>query len=172
MNSSKIGAIVAIGLALALVTVTGAFTLQPTATSAANGPASAPATEPAGQTKLSDQAESMRQAFGQRESTYQQQIDQVTKLLADRQATYQAQLQELTTRLQTGQTRVNTLATQEQALQQQLAQLQAARNERLGLYKSQLAGAQAEYNARFAQYTTQLQDAQAKLAEANALLGR
>ena len=89
-----------------------------------------------------------------------------------RQTAYAQQLAELDAR------RTALVAGLEQAegqaaeVAQQVATVQAARTERLGVYQAQLQQAQAEYDARYGAMAQQLAEAEAKLAEANAILGR
>lgn len=94
------------------------------------------------------------------------------QLVQERQAAYQAQLDELSRRIESGNALVEALTADEQALQQQLAQLQQARGQRAAAYQTQMDAIGAEYAARFAQYAGQLQEAQVLLAEANVQLGR
>lgn len=93
-------------------------------------------------------------------------------LVRQRESAYQAQLDELTRRIQAGQERVAALAGQEQAINDQLAQLEQTRQERAASYQSQLSTLQEQYNQRFAQYAAQLQEVQSRLAQAKALLGQ
>lgn len=99
-------------------------------------------------------------------------VSQVEDLVRQREAAYRAQLDELTRRIQSGQEQVAALASQEQALADQVAQLEQARQERAASYQGQLGTLQEQYGQRFAQYAAQLQEIQARLAEANALLGK
>lgn len=133
--------------------------LRPTATVATTAAQAGPAVPP-------------QPAIVQREAVYLQEIAATSRLLQERQTVYQAQLDEMANRLQGGQAALDTLAAQEAALQQQLAQLQSARRARLDSYASQLAAARAAYQERFDLMGAQLQEVQAKLAEANAILGR
>lgn len=97
---------------------------------------------------------------------------QADGLVRQRAAAYQAQLDELTRRIQIGQERVTALGGQEQALNEQLAQLEQTRQERAASYQSQLGALQEQFNQRSAQYTAQLQEIQSRLAEAKVLLGQ
>jgi hypothetical protein len=85
-----------------------------------------------------------------------------------REAQMQAQLSRLTALI------AGLVQAEDQAAEiaEQVATVQAARNERLGVYQAQLQQAQAEYDTRYAAMVQQLVDAEAKLGEANAILGR
>ena len=93
-------------------------------------------------------------------------------LVRQRDAAYGAQLDELTRRIQAGQEQVAALASQEQALGDQLAQLEQTRQDRAASYQGQLGTLQEQYGQRFAQYAAQLQEIQSRLAEARTLLGQ
>ena len=97
---------------------------------------------------------------------------QVDNLVRQREAAYRAQLDELTRRIQGGQEQIATLASQEQLLADQLAQLEQTRQERAASYQGQLGTLQEQYGQRFAQYAAQLQEVQSRLAQAKALLGQ
>ena len=97
---------------------------------------------------------------------------QVDDLVRQREAAYQAQLDELTRRVMAGQEHVAALASQEQALSAQLAQLEPTRQDRAASYQGQLGTLQEQYGQRFTQYAAQLQEIQSRLAQARALLGQ
>jgi hypothetical protein len=99
-------------------------------------------------------------------------VGQVDDLVRQREAAYGAQLDELTRRIQAGQEQVAALASQEQALRDQLAQLEQTRQDRAASYPGQLGTLQEQYGQRFAQYAAQLQEIQSRLAQARTLLGQ
>lgn len=99
-------------------------------------------------------------------------VGQANDLVRQREAEYRAQLDELTRRIQAGQEQVTALASQEQAISDQLAQLEQERQDRAASYQSQLGTLQEQYRQRFAQYAAQLQEVQSRLAQAQALLGQ
>lgn len=109
---------------------------------------------------------------GAPESEVQVTTSQVDDLVRQREAAYGAQLNELTRRIQAGQEQVAALASQEQALGDQLAQLEQTRQDRAASYQGQLGTLQEQYGQRFAQYAAQLQEIQSRLAEARTLLGQ
>ena len=165
MKTRKIGFWLAGSVVAGLLVAFGLFALQPTASAAPSPQGDAQATL----TVITD-ADQARQR--QVEAAYAEQLTQVQQALAERKAVYDGQLQEMNNRVATGQTQVRALADQEQAIQQQIAQLYNARLERQAAYATQLAAARQEYDQRLAQLAAQLQEAQARLAEARTLLGQ
>jgi chromosome segregation ATPase len=117
-------------------------------------------------------AEPAQPGQGAPASEVQVTASQVDDLVRQREAAYGAQLDELTRRIQAGQEQVAVLASQEQALGNQLAQLEQTRQDRAASYQGQLDTLQAQYGQRFAQYAAQLQEIQSRLAQARALLGQ
>lgn len=97
---------------------------------------------------------------------------QADDLVRQREAAYGAQLDELTRRIQAGQEQVAALASQEQALGDQLAQVEQMRQDRAASYQGQIGTLQEQYGQRFAQYAAQLQEIQSRLAQARTLLGQ
>ncbi len=128
----------------------------------------------AGSTAVTVESEAAEEvaAYQAREAQMQAQLGQLADALGARQTAYAQQLAELDAR------RTALVAGLEQAegqaaeVAQQVATVQAARTERLGVYQAQLQQAQAEYDARYGAMAQQLAEAEAKLAEANAILGR
>ncbi len=128
----------------------------------------------AGSTAVTVESEAAEEvaAYQAREAQMQAQLSQLADALEERQTAYAQQLAELDAR------RTALVAGLEQAegqaaeVAQQVATVQTARNERLGVYQAQVQQAQAEYDARYGAMAQQLTEAEAKLAEANAILGR
>lgn len=121
---------------------------------------------------LQDEAAQTIAAYQAREAQMQPQLSRLTETLQQRQAAYEQQLAELAARQAALVTGLEQTENQATALAEQIATLQVARNERLGVYQTQLDQAQVEYDARYATMALQLAEAEAKLAEANAVLGR
>jgi len=117
-------------------------------------------------------AEPAQSGPGAPASEVQVTASQADDLVRQREAAYGAQLDELTRRIQAGQEQVAVLASQEQALGDQLAQVEQTRQDRAAAYQGQLGTLQEQYGQRFAQYTAQLQEIQSRLAQARTLLGQ
>jgi type IV secretory pathway protease TraF len=114
----------------------------------------------------------MEADFVAREAVYRQQILELDALLKERQATYGQQVETLTQALAVGRSQLTALEAQQVAAEQQVAQLNSARDERQSLFLTRRQENQYSYDVRYTQMLTQLADVQAKLAEAQQILGQ
>lgn len=114
----------------------------------------------------------MEADFVAREAVYRQQILELDALLKERQATYAQQVETLTQALTVGRSQLTALEAQQVAAEQQVAQLNSARDERHSLFLTRRQENQYNYDVRYTQMLAQLADVQAKLAEAQQILGQ
>ncbi|MCB0155881.1 MAG: hypothetical protein KDF65_13870 [Anaerolineae bacterium] len=171
---NHVGAWLAGGLTLIVIAVIGIFSFLPTESPAPAEPAESvlePVAAPVVAAPVLDQAQ-LEANLAQREGIYQGQVAQLDQTIQQRQQTYQEQLHLLNGQVGGTQEQLAALQAQEQVLADQVAQLEAARAERLNQYQAQLSQAQTQYSSRFNDLQTQLAQIQSRLVEANAQLGR
>ena len=165
------------GVVFGLLALVGLFSFAPNVLAANDGTPTEPDAgvtliAPSSALGVAGSTSELEGVYQAREQLYLQQLAALNAEQQARQLTYDTQINELNSRAATLQGQLDTLTAQEEALRQQLSQINVVRVERIVAYQSQLDQATAQYGAQQSQLQARLNDAQVKLAEANAILGR